>query len=152
SPDERRTGGAHRRPEGAIRIGPVVRGAGARTMGEGEQMKKLGRTILFVSALAARMALVFGSSTRTASATDPPHPTDCTWTVHKTASIDGNPSHTITTLDLDLNQTITVTYQIVVTRHCTTPFDPAGEGGSADIVDSYAGTLAFHLFGDNTSG
>jgi hypothetical protein len=82
---------------------------------------------------------------------DPDHHGTCTWTVDKTASLHSNPSVPITSLNLSLGQTITVDYKIVVTRNCegVEGFDPAHANFGANVVDSYAGTLATDLFTDS---
>jgi hypothetical protein len=70
----------------------------------------------------------------------------CTWTAEKVATLGGVP---ITTLNLALDETITIDYRVTITRTCPAGFDPFAEGGSSDIVDSYAGVLTHHLFVDN---
>jgi len=74
------------------------------------------------------------------------HPLACTWTAEKVATLGGVP---VTTLSLALDQTITIDYRVTITRTCQAGFDPFAESGSSDIVDSYAGVLARHLFVDN---
>src|SRR5436190_7316548 len=70
----------------------------------------------------------------------------CTWTAEKVATLGGIP---VTTLNLALDETITIDYRVTITRTCPAGFDPFAEGGSSDIVDSYAGVLTHHLFVDN---
>jgi hypothetical protein len=106
---------------------------------------KLGRKLLLIAAFAALATFVLGGTAPVAGAVgDPLHP-DCVWSVTKTAKLHGT---AITELDLALNETVTVDYEIVVTRDCDEGFDVSAEGGTADVVDSYKGLLATHLFGD----
>jgi hypothetical protein len=126
---------------GDRRLGPRILGPE-----KGEYMK-VGKKLLLLAALAAFAMLVIGGTA--AAHDDPLHPghAACTWTVDKTASLHGTQ---ISDLDLALNETVRVDYSIVVTRTCEAGFDPFQEGGSADVVDSYAGGLATHLFLDNS--
>ncbi len=109
---------------------------------------KLRKKLLLFAALSAFTMFLIGG-TPSALADEPGlslHPAPCTWTVDKTASLHGVP---ITALNLAKGETVTVDYTIVVTRTCEEGFHPFDEGGSADVVDSYAGTLATHLFLDD---
>ena len=108
---------------------------------------RTGRKLLVMAAFAAVAAFVVGGTASVATG-DVIHPT-CTWTVDKTASLHSDPSRSITALTLALGQTVQVDYKIVVTRTCDAGFDPFAEGGSAHVVDSYAGELATHLFVDD---
>ena len=110
---------------------------------------RLRKTLLLLAALTALATAVLGGTAQIARG-DALHPT-CTWSVDKTASLHSNPGVPITTLNLSLDQTVTIDYKIVVTRTCEAGFDPFAETGSAFVKDSYAGTLATHLFLDSTN-
>ena len=110
---------------------------------------RLRKKLLLLAAFTALATAVFGGTAQIARG-DALHPT-CTWSVEKTASLHSNPAVPITTLNLSLGQTITIDYKIVVTRDCEEGFDPFAEGGSSDVVDSYAGKLATHLFLNSTN-
>ena len=109
------------------------------------------RKIFLLAALTALATFVIGGTASIAQG-DALHPT-CTWSVDKTASLHSNPGVPIDTLNLALNETVTVDYKIVVTRDCEAGFDPFAEGGSAGVADSNApaGTFPDHLFLHSTN-
>src|SRR6188768_176221 len=109
---------------------------------------RLRKKLLLLAALTALATAVLGGTAQIARG-DALHPT-CTWSVDKTASLHSTGAP-ITTLNLSLDETVTIDYKIVVTRDCEAGFDPFAEGGSSDIKDSYAGTLATHLFLNSTN-
>lgn len=74
------------------------------------------------------------------------HHLGCTWSVDKTANLQSNPNVPITSITLSLDQTITIAYKIVVNRDCEDGFDPSSANHGANVIDSYAGTLATDLF------
>ena len=113
----------------------------------------LRKKLLLLAAFAALATAVLGGTAPIALGEDDPHPAHptCTWSVDKTASLHSNPGVPITTLNLSLDQTVTIDYKIVVKRDCEEGFDPFAEGGSSDVVDSYAGKLATHLFLNSTN-
>lgn len=110
----------------------------------------LRKKLLLLAAFTALATAVIGGTAPIALGEDPHpgHPT-CTWSVDKTASLQSNPGVPITTLNLSLDQTITVDYKIVVTRDCEEGFDPTHTNFGANVVDSHAGTLATDLFKDS---
>ena len=110
---------------------------------------RLRKKLLLLAAFTALATAVFGGTAQIARG-DALHPT-CTWSVDKTASLRSNPAVAITALNLSLDQTVTIDYKIVVKRDCEEGFDPTAEGGSSDVKDSYAGTLATHLFANSTN-
>ena len=112
---------------------------------------RLRKKLLLLAALTALATAVLGGTAQIARG-DALHPT-CTWSVDKTASLHSNPGVPIGTLNLSLDQTITIDYKIVVTRNCEEGFDPAAEGGSAGVVDANApaGTFPDHLFLHSTN-
>ena len=83
---------------------------------------RLRKKLLLLAALTALATAVLGGTAQIARG-DALHPT-CTWSVDKTASLHSNPGVPITTLNLSLDQTITIDYKIVVTRDCEEGFDP----------------------------
>src|SRR5829696_1275498 len=108
----------------------------------------LRKKLLLLAAFAALATATLGGTAPIALGHDEPpaaHPT-CTWSVDKTASLHSNLGVPITTLNLSLDQTVTVVYTIVVTRTCEEGFDPGAHGAGANVVDSHAGTLATNLF------
>ena len=108
----------------------------------------LRKKLLLLAAFAALATAALGGTAPIALGHDEPpaaHPT-CTWSVDKTASLHSSPGVPITTLNLSLDQTVTVVYKIVVTRNCEEGFDPGAHGAGANVVDSHAGTLATNLF------
>jgi hypothetical protein len=107
----------------------------------------LRKKLLLLAALTALATAVIGGTAPIAQG-DTVHPT-CTWSVDKTASLHSNPGVPITTLNLSLDQTVTVDYKIVVTRNCEEGFDPTSANFGANVLDSYAGTLATDLFTDS---
>ena len=113
---------------------------------------KLGRRILVLAALATFATFVLGATAPVAGATSagPIHPTNCTWDLVKTATLHSDPSHTITSLDLALNESVQVDYKVVVSRTgCDPTVDLHNEGGSGQVIDSFAGQLSpDHLFLD----
>lgn len=113
---------------------------------------RLRSKLLLLAALAALATVYLGGTIPAAQGQDVVHPT-CTWTVDKTASLASNPSVAISSLNLALNQTISVVYKIVITRDCEEGFDPNAEGNSAEIIDpnAPAGTFPNHLFGGSTN-
>jgi len=112
---------------------------------------RLRKKLLLLAALTALATAVLGGTAQIARG-DALHPT-CTWSVDKTASLHSNPGVPITTLNLSLDQTITIDYKIVVTRDCPEGFDPFAEGGSAGVVDANApaGLFPDHLFLHSTN-
>src|ERR671911_475978 len=105
------------------------------------------KKLLLLAAFAALATAALGGTAPIALGHDEPpaaHPT-CTWSVDKTASLHSSPGVPITTLNLSLDQTVTVAYKIVVTRNCEEGFDPGAHGAGANVVDSHAGTLAWNL-------
>ena len=98
---------------------------------------RLRKKLLLLAALTALATAVLGGTAQIARG-DALHPT-CTWSVDKTASLHSNPGVPITTLNLSLDQTVTIDYKIVVTRDCEEGFDPFAEGGSAGVVEESAG-------------
>ncbi len=111
---------------------------------------RLRKKLLLLAALTALATAVLGGTAQIARG-DALHPT-CTWSVDKTASLHSNPGVPITTLNLSLDQTVTIDYKIVVTRDCEAGFDPVrGERKRRSVKDSYAGTLATHLFLHSTN-
>jgi hypothetical protein len=105
---------------------------------------RLRKKLVLLAACTALATAVLGGTAPIAQG-DAVHPT-CTWSVEKTASLASNPGVAITTLNLSLDQTVTVVYKIVVKRDCEQGFDPGAHGAGADVVDSHAGTLATNLF------
>src|SRR5829696_4690590 len=115
----------------------------------------LRKKLLLLAAFAALATAALGGTAPIALGHDEPpaaHPT-CTWSVDKTASLHSNPGVPITTLNLSLDQTVTIDYKIVVTRNCEEGFDPFAEGGSAKVFDANApaGLFPNHLFLNSTN-
>lgn len=109
------------------------------------------RKLLALVAFAGLMTLVVGTAP-SAGDVRGPTPSGCVWTVEKTASLPSSPNVDITSLNLSLGQTVTVNYAIVVTRDCPAGFDQFAEGGTARVVDSFAGQLGpDHLFSNDPS-
>ena len=116
-----------------------------RARGDEERNEmRLRKKLLLLAALAALATAVFGGTAQIARG-DAVHPT-CTWSVDKTASLHSNPAVAITSITLSKGQTITIDYKIVVTRDCEEGFDPTHANLGANVVDSYAGSLATDLF------
>lgn len=100
----------------------------------------LGALSLLATGLIGGVPIAYGHEDAAA------HHLGCTWSVEKTASLQSNPSLPVTSITLSLDQTITVTYKIVVNRECAEGFDPNSANHGANVIDSYAGTLATDLF------
>ena len=113
---------------------------------------RLGRKLLVLAALAALTTFMVGTGSSSGGTGPPIPPTNCVWSVTKTASLPSDPNTNITSLNLVTGQTVTVNYKIFVTRDCPAGFNPNDEGGTAHVIDSFAGQLGpFHLFRDDTS-
>lgn len=114
---------------------------------------KLRKKLLLLAAFTALATVALVGNVPAALGEDAIHPAPptCAWSVDKSASLSGNPGVPISSVSLALGQTIAIGYKIVVTRDCEAGFDPLAEGGSANVIDSYAGTLAIHLFSNSTN-
>ena len=109
---------------------------------------RLRKKLLLLAALAALATAAIGGTAPIAFGHDETHSdhATCTWSVDKTASLHSNPSVAITSITLSKGQTITIDYKVVVTRTCEEGFDHTSANFGANVVDSYAGTLATDLF------